>query len=172
MWQAKRAEATLVSWSSLALEISHVAVELLLAVPNITDTIRDEQGRTPLECASSHEIASIIETSRTVLQSRYLAQLASYVASPLSSAEESMAMTGFLEGPRVGILNLSALDEKSGTSLLHEAARRRDLRLVELVVKRGADIFVRDRKGRRVLEGEKGADERIRVYLRQCVFID
>lgn len=45
---------------------------------------------------------------------------------------------------------------------------RRDLRLVELCVKRGADVFVRDKKGRRVLEGEKGADERIKAFLRQC----
>lgn len=42
------------------------------------------------------------------------------------------------------------------------------MRLVELAVKRGADVFVRDRKGRRVLEADKGADERIKVFLRQC----
>lgn len=46
--------------------------------------------------------------------------------------------------------------------------RRRDLRLVELAVKRGADVYVRDRRGKRVLEGEKGADERVKVFLRQC----
>jgi len=46
-------------------------------------------------------------------------------------------------------------------------SRRRDLRLVELAVKRGADVFVRDKRGKRVLEGEKNVDERIRVYLRQ-----
>lgn len=42
--------------------------------------------------------------------------------------------------------------------------------MVELAVKRGADVFVRDRKGRRILEGDKGADERIKVFLRQCQF--
>jgi ankyrin repeat protein len=72
------------------------------------------------------------------------------------------------ESCRTEILNLNALDEKSGTSLLHEAARRRDIKLVELAVKRGADVFARDKKGRRVLEGEKGADERIKAFLRQC----
>ena len=50
------------------------------------------------------------------------------------------------------------------TALIH---RRRDLRLVELAVKRGADVFVRDRKGKRVVDGEKGGDERIKVFLRQ-----
>jgi hypothetical protein len=35
-------------------------------------------------------------------------------------------------------------------------------------MKKGADAFVRDRRGRRVLEGDKGGDERIKVYLKQC----
>ena len=46
--------------------------------------------------------------------------------------------------------------------------RRRDLRLVELAVRRGADVFVRDKRGRRVQENDRGADERIKVFLRQC----
>ncbi|OCF40792.1 oxysterol-binding protein [Kwoniella heveanensis CBS 569] len=142
-------------------------VELLLHDPRINDTIRDEQGRTALECAANAEVSSLVEESRTQLQLKYLARLAGYISSPLSSVEDSLAMVEFLEGPRTGILNLSALDERSGTSLLHEAARRRDLRLVELAVKRGADVFVRDKRGRRVLDGEKNADERIKVFLRQ-----
>ncbi|WWC71885.1 uncharacterized protein I206_105844 [Kwoniella pini CBS 10737] len=142
-------------------------VELLLSDPRINDTIRDEQGRTALECATHSEISHLIEESRGQLQLKYLARLAGYISSPLSSVEESLHMIEFLEGPRTGILNLSQLDERSGTSLLHEAARRRDLRLVELAVKRGADVFVRDKRGRRVLDGEKNVDERIKVFLRQ-----
>nr|XP_018260745.1 oxysterol-binding protein [Kwoniella dejecticola CBS 10117]OBR82903.1 oxysterol-binding protein [Kwoniella dejecticola CBS 10117] len=142
-------------------------VELLLNDSRINDTIRDEQGRTALECATHSEVSHLIEESRGQLQLRYLARLAGYISSPLSSVDESLHMIEFLEGPRTGILNLSALDERSGTSLLHEAARRRDLRLVELAVKRGADVFVRDKRGRRVLDGEKNADERIKVFLRQ-----
>jgi len=38
--------------------------------------------------------------SRGTLQVRYIAQLAGYVASPLSSVEESLGMIDFLEGPR------------------------------------------------------------------------
>lgn len=45
--------------------------------------------------------------------------------------------------------------------------RRRDLRLVELATKRGADAFVRDRRGKQVLEGDKNGDERIKAFLRQ-----
>lgn len=38
-------------------------------------------------------------------------------------------------------------------------------------MKKGADAFVRDRRGKRVLEGDKGADERIKVFLKQCKFV-
>jgi hypothetical protein len=54
---------------------------------------------------------------------RYLSLLTNYISSPLSSVEEGLAMVEFLEGPRADIINLSALDEHSGTALLHEAAR-------------------------------------------------
>ena len=67
-------------------------------------------------------------------------------------------------------MDLSYLDEDSGLSLLHEAARRKDLRLIELAVRAGADVFVRDRKGKMAYEGVGGRDERVKVFLRQCGF--
>jgi hypothetical protein len=38
-----------------------IPVRLLLQHPQINDTIRDEQGRTPLECAADVEVSSTIE---------------------------------------------------------------------------------------------------------------
>nr|ODN99988.1 oxysterol-binding protein [Cryptococcus depauperatus CBS 7855] len=157
----------------VASEIGRVdIVKLLLSHPMIDDTIKDDRGRTPLECAATSEVASVIEGSRAQLQARYQNLLTQYVSSSLSSAEESRAVVMFLEGPRASVANLSGLDERTGTSLLHEAARRRDLRLVELAVKRGADVFVRDKRNKRVLDGEKNADERIKVFLRQFSYRD
>lgn len=34
---------------------------MLLDHPNINDTIRDEQGRTALECAANADVSSVIE---------------------------------------------------------------------------------------------------------------
>lgn len=142
-------------------------VQLLLSDPRIDDTIKDDRGRTPLECAASPEVASVIEESRAQLQSKYMALLSQYVSSPLNSPGESASLAKFLDLPRMGVVNLNALDGRTGTSLLHEAARRRDLRLVELAVKKGADVFVRDKRNKRVLDGEKNADDRIKMFLRQ-----
>ncbi|EIW75830.1 hypothetical protein CONPUDRAFT_93130 [Coniophora puteana RWD-64-598 SS2] len=63
-------------------------------------------------------------------------------------------------------LDLSYLDDYTGTALLHEAARRKDLRLIESAVRAGADVFVRDRGGRMTHEGS-GKDDRVKVFLRQ-----
>jgi len=38
-------------------------------------------------------------------------------------------------------------------------------------MKKGADSFVRDKRGKKVLEAEKGGDERIRVFLKQCKLV-
>lgn len=76
-------------------------------------------------------------------------------------------MIQLLESPRVTFVDLSYLDEDTGTTLLHEAARRKDLRLIELAVRAGADVFVRNRKGKMAYEGG-GKDDRVRVFLRQC----
>jgi hypothetical protein len=34
---------------------------VLLAQPHINDTLRDEQGRTPLECSATQEVGAVIE---------------------------------------------------------------------------------------------------------------
>ena len=75
-----------------------------------------------------------------------------------------------LSTPRIRLVDLSYLDDGKGTTILHEAARRRDLRMVELAVRAGGDVFVRDRKGRAVTDGLP-KDDRVRVFLRQCKFI-
>lgn len=75
-----------------------------------------------------------------------------------------------LSSPRIRLVDLSYLDDASGRTLLHEAARRKDLRLIELAVRAGADIFVRDRRGRAVYDSA-GKDDRVRAFLRQCKVI-
>ncbi|KAF8898006.1 hypothetical protein CPB84DRAFT_1847921 [Gymnopilus junonius] len=89
----------------------------------------------------------------------------SYILSPLTS-QPPQALIHLLESPRATFVDLSYLDNDAGTSLLHEAARRKDLRLIELAVRAGADVFVRNRKGKMAGEGA-GKDERVRVFLRQ-----
>jgi ankyrin repeat protein len=104
--------------------------------------------------------------SRAYLDAAYRSVLRTYVLSP-PDAPPPTGLVGLLEAPRVKLVNLAYVDDASGTTLLHEAARRKDLRLVELAVRSGADVFVRDRKGKSVVD-VVGKDDRVKAFLRQC----
>lgn len=69
-------------------------------------------------------------------------------------------------------MDLNYIDDQSGTTLLHEAAKRKDLSLLELAIRTGADVFVRDRRGRPVYDASgTGKDDQVRVFLRQCEWL-
>ena len=77
------------------------------------------------------------------------------------------ALVHLLSSPRIRLVDLSYIDETRGTTLLHEAVKRKDLRMVELAVRAGANVFARDRKGRTAYDGHN-KDDRVKVFLRQC----
>lgn len=102
-------------------------------------------------------------------------------------------LIALLSSPRARhpFLNVNYIDDASGFSLLHAAAARHDLRMIESAVRSGADVFVRDARGRGVEEVvilrpggnsaqsretlSKGSNkewkaegDRIKVFLRQC----
>lgn len=94
--------------------------------------------------------------------------LHSYIASPPNQGPPR-ALIDLLHSPRARLVDLSYLDPTTGRSLLHEAALRKDLSLIDLSIKAGADVFVRDRRGKSVIESVQGSkDDKVRVFLRQC----
>ncbi|KAI0820585.1 Oxysterol-binding protein-domain-containing protein [Trametes gibbosa] len=140
-------------------------VNLLLDQEGIDDSLRDANGKTALEVARGKETVRAIRDSRAFLTASYRSLLRTYILSP-PSASPPEALVKQLSSPRIRLVDLSYLDDASGRTLLHEAARRKDLRLIELAVRAGADIFVRDRRGRAVYDSA-GKDDRVRAFLRQ-----
>ncbi|KAF9218913.1 hypothetical protein BS17DRAFT_883213 [Gyrodon lividus] len=140
-------------------------ISVLLDQPGIDDTLRDAQGRTCKDVAKGKETIQVLQDSRSFLNASYRSLLHSYALSDIK-AQPSPTLVSLLESPRAKGVDLSYLDDTSGTALLHEAARRKDLRLVELAVRAGADVFVRDRRGKMTYDGV-GKDDRVRVFLRQ-----
>jgi hypothetical protein len=59
---------------------------------------------------------------------------------------------------------MSRLDPETGSTLLHDAARKGDKKLVEFLLSQGADPIRRDRKGK--LPHEVTKDQEIRSILR------
>ena len=104
-------------------------------------------------------LTALCTDSRAVLNARFQSVLRGYIQSP-ANAPAPQELLDLLALPRIKNVDISQLDAPTGTTLLHEAARRKDLRLVELAVRTGADVFVRDRRGKGVAEGA-GKDDRV-----------
>jgi oxysterol-binding protein 1 len=161
-------------------------VNLLLEQDGINDTLRDSNRRTCIDVARGKDVLSVINgklilfflpfldlllslsclDSRSLLTASYRSLLRTYILSPRNDPP-SPTLIALLSSPRARLVDLSYLDDASGTTLLHEATRRKDLRLIEMAVLAGADVFIRDRRGRAVQE-VVGKDDKMRVFLRQC----
>ncbi|SCV69967.1 BQ2448_1361 [Microbotryum intermedium] len=76
------------------------------------------------------------------------------------------AVYQFLQQPRSIGIDYSLKDHATGTTLLHEATRRKDLGLIKLAISKGADILARD--GKEKIPLEVARDERIKIYLKQA----
>lgn len=158
-------------------------VNLFLETKGVDDTLRDKTGRNCRDVAKGKEVLRAIDgrciplllstsshelpDSHSLLNATYRSLLRTYILSPIT--ETPTALIEHLESPRIHNVDLSYLDDASGRSILHEAARRKDLTVIEKAVRGGADIFVRDRKGKTAQE-VAGKDDRVKVFLRQCTW--
>jgi hypothetical protein len=70
-----------------------------------------------------------------------------------------------IEEPRAQCIDFAAKDAATGSTILHEAAKRKDLGIIKLVIAKGGDVLARDRKAKIALDVAK--DERIKQVLRQ-----
>ncbi|CAO1630242.1 unnamed protein product [Parajaminaea phylloscopi] len=137
-------------------------VELLLSCPSIDDTKRNRDGKEPLECAQTPQVAQLIQVSRAQLNQQFMQTLGIW-ESKTPGAEGKMYE--LLESPRVGAIDLNVQSRTTGSTLLHEAVARKDTKMIETAIRRGADVYARNRKGKSALDACK--DEKIKALLRQ-----
>lgn len=89
-------------------------------------------------------------------------------SSPTGTTSESArgALVTLLKKERSKCLDFTALTPGSkGTTIIHEAARRKDIEILRLCAARGASMVVRDRRGKMALEVAK--DDTVKQLLRQ-----
>ncbi|RMD42600.1 hypothetical protein DV735_g2553, partial [Chaetothyriales sp. CBS 134920] len=126
-------------------------VKTLLEHDAVNDSIVNRQGKIPLDLARTPEIFSQLQLARSLYLDHLTKQIQNYVA-----AGDYKRLEDLLTEPKVeGALDINALElptepdtTRSGGTLLHEAARKRDTQLAQLLLLHGADPFTRDRKGR------------------------
>ena len=129
---------------------SHV-VRLLLERKDINDAIANIQGRLPIDLARNPDIFQQLQLSRSLFAEAKVRQVQDLVIHG-----DFKALGQVLEEARFKtVLDINSTEfasdpatVQSGGTLLHEAARRRNTNLIQVLLLHGADPFRRDRKGK------------------------
>lgn len=127
------------------------AVKLLLGQNDINDAVANAQGKLPLDLAKNPEIFQLLQLSRTLFTEAKVKQIQTLIAS-----NDYDALAQVLEEPRLkNVLDINSTEFvsdattiQSGGTLLHEAARKKNIQLIQVLLLHGADPFRRDRKGK------------------------
>ncbi|KAL9028916.1 MAG: hypothetical protein Q9196_002778 [Gyalolechia fulgens] len=142
-------------------------VRLLLEQPGIDDSMTNYRGKTPIGLAKTPEIFQQLQLARSLYVDAKVKEIQRLVGKAQYDELERV-----LEDSRVenvldvneGELATDPSTVHSGGTLLHEAARKRDTQLIQVLLLHGADPFRRDHRGR--LPQDVTRDERTRAILK------
>ncbi|KAK3725434.1 hypothetical protein LTR37_000404 [Vermiconidia calcicola] len=144
-------------------------VKLLLQQRGMfNDSVANHQGKTPLDLARNPEIFQQLQLARSVFIDSNIRKVHQLVAAgDYDGLEQLLGDTRVraaldVNGPE---LATDPATTEHGGSLLHEAARKKDLKLAQLLLLNGADPFRRDRKGK--LPQDVTKDDRTRAILKR-----
>ncbi|KAG4421595.1 hypothetical protein IFR04_005214 [Cadophora malorum] len=143
-------------------------VRLLLDQNGINDSIANYQGRLPLDMARTPDIFQQLQLSRSIFVDGKIRQVQALVAQG-----DYKRLGEVLEEPRVKmVLDINGGEFASdigivqaGGTLLHEAAKKKDKELIQVLLLHGADPFRRDRKGK--LPQDVTKDDATRAMLKR-----
>ena len=143
-------------------------VRLLLEHSETNDSLLNFQGRSALDLARTPEIFQQLQLSRSIFIDTKTKQIHELIGHKHYDQFQNL-----LEDARVQItidVNSGELvtdpnTSQSGGTLLHEAARNKDIKLIQILLLHGADPFRRDRKGK--LPQDVTKDERTRAILKR-----
>lgn len=143
-------------------------VRLLLDQKGTNDSITNYQGNTALDLAKSPEIFQQLQLARSVYVDAQVKQIQGFVTSgDYDKLEEILGDPHFQNAVDVngGDLATELATTQSGGTLLHEAARKKDSKLIQILLLNGADPFRRDRKGK--LPQDVTKDDKTRGILKK-----
>jgi oxysterol-binding protein 1 len=143
-------------------------VRALLEQDGINDSVSNLKGETALDVAYSADIFQELQLARSLYVDSNVRRIHSLVAQKDYGGLEKLLndsrvrTTIDLNGMELATDRTSL---ETGGTLLHEAARKRDVKLIQLLLMNGADPFRRDRKGKLAQDVTK--DEKTRHILKK-----
>ncbi|KAG6036945.1 hypothetical protein E4U41_005399 [Claviceps citrina] len=126
-------------------------VKLLLDQADVNDAVVNHQGKLPLDLARNPEIFQLLQLSRSLFTEAKVKQVQELIA---QGDYDTLAQV--LEEPRMKtVIDMNSpefasepVTVQTGGTLLHEAVRRKDTQLIQVLLLHGGDPFRRDRNGK------------------------
>ncbi len=143
-------------------------VKLFLDQKDINDSITNYQGRTPLDLAMNPDVFQHLQLARSIYIDARIQELQRLVtATDYDKLEDLLVDEHFQSAVDVngGELATDPTTVEGGGTLLHEAARKKDVKLVQILLLNGADPFRRDRNGK--LPQDVTKDDKTRAMLKK-----
>ncbi|KAL5115493.1 hypothetical protein ACEQ8H_006634 [Pleosporales sp. CAS-2024a] len=143
-------------------------VRMLLEQPGINDSITNYNGQTPLDLARTPDIFQQLQLARSIFIDTNVKKIQQLVVAGDMTTLEHILQDGRIKSTldvNGGELATDPVVVDAGGTLLHEAAKKRDVKLAQLLLLNGADPFRRDRKGRLAQDYTK--DDRTRAILKR-----
>lgn len=143
-------------------------VKLLLDQTDTNDAVTNYQGKTPLDVARSPDIYQQLQLARSmfidtnVRKVHQLVTKSDYEGLEALLSDGKVKATMDVNGPELA--TDPSIKEHGGT-LLHEAARKKDTKLAQILLLSGADPFRRDKKGK--LPQDVTKDDRTKAILKK-----
>jgi ankyrin repeat protein len=143
-------------------------VKLLLEQDGVSDAIPNYNGQTAIDVAFSPDIFQQLQLFRSLFVDSTVRNI-----HVLCAKNDYASLETLLKEQRVrrtidvnsGELATDPVTVDAGGTLLHEAARRKDTKLIQILLLNGADPFRRDRKGK--LPQDVTKDDRTRAILKK-----
>lgn len=143
-------------------------VRLLLDQPDVNDSLMNYQSRSALDLAKTPDIFQQLQLSRSLFVDTTVKDIHKLVGKQNYDQLQAVLQDSRVESlldVNGGELATDPSTIETGGTLLHEAARKRDTTLIQLVLMHGADPFRRDRRGK--LPQDVTKDDRTRSILRK-----
>ncbi|KAF9585253.1 hypothetical protein BGW38_003214 [Lunasporangiospora selenospora] len=137
------------------------AVKLLLSKGDVNDGILDHRGKSAQDVAATPEVRLVLQAHRTEYLTKTTALMHQY-----ADSGDLTSLIGLFDHPRAAfVLNVSHQNTETGSTILHAAARRKDMSMVQWCLDQGIDTFLRDKKGKTAVDVTK--DSKIKNLLRE-----
>ncbi len=143
-------------------------VRLLLEQAETNESVVNYQGKAALDLARTPDIFQQLQLARSLFVDSKVKEIQRLVA-----RQDYENLENLLEDSRVevvldvnsGELATDQMTAQTGGTLMHQAARNKDTKLIQLLLMHGADPFRRDRKGK--LPQDVTKDDKTRAILKK-----